>query len=195
MGSEHVWSSVNFLGKEKRFWVARFQGIQFFFWIGWGIVSCAKNEVKISAIFPGISYKENNLPMVLQIFRQMNLPSKNSLESALSTFFIGYLFESFRGSGTKLTTRGVPGKYADLSFIDHWFTVLKRKNSLKAINQVSLPKENSKYNWIPNKWKQCTCHFIQIAILCLIGSMFRKNPFVDDIAWRCFYNRLGRENE
>jgi tRNA pseudouridine38-40 synthase len=102
------------------------------------------------------------------------------IESALSTFFRVPIV--IQGSGRTDT-----GVHASMQ-ICHFDTDLpfEKEKFLKAINGI-LPKEIA-IHWIRQVKADAHARFHARSRSYVYRIVFRKNPFVDDIAWRCFYN-------
>jgi len=102
------------------------------------------------------------------------------IESALSTFFRVPIV--IQGSGRTDT-----GVHASMQ-ICHFDTDLpfEKEKFLKAINGI-LPKEIA-IHWIREVKADAHARFNARSRSYVYRIVFRKNPFLDDIAWRCFYN-------
>lgn len=102
------------------------------------------------------------------------------IESALSTFFRVPIF--IQGSGRTDT-----GVHASMQ-ICHFDTDVpfEKEKFLKAINGI-LPKEIA-IHWIRQVKADAHARFHARSRSYVYRIVFRKNPFVDELAWRCFYN-------
>lgn len=102
------------------------------------------------------------------------------IESALSTFFRSPIV--IQGSGRTDT-----GVHASMQMC-HFDTDLtfEKEKFLKAINGI-LPKEIA-IHWIRQVKADAHARFHALSRSYIYRIVFRKDPFVDDLAWRCFYN-------
>jgi tRNA pseudouridine38-40 synthase len=102
------------------------------------------------------------------------------IESALSTYFRVPI--AILGSGRTDT-----GVHASMQ-ICHFDTDLpfEKEKFLKAINGI-LPKEIA-IHWIREVKADAHARFHAKSRSYVYRIVFRKNPFVDELAWRCFYN-------
>lgn len=102
------------------------------------------------------------------------------IESALSTYFRVPI--AILGSGRTDT-----GVHASMQ-ICHFDTdlPLEKEKFLKAINGI-LPKEIA-IHWIRQVKPDAHARFHAKSRSYVYRIVFRKNPFVDELAWRCFYN-------
>lgn len=102
------------------------------------------------------------------------------IESALSTFFRSPI--SIQGSGRTDT-----GVHASMQ-VCHFNTNVpfEKEKFLKAINGI-LPKEIA-IHWIKEVKADAHARFHARSRSYVYRIVFRKDPFVDELAWRCFYN-------